>query len=124
MIKWATELLLNYPEAIGVIGGLLFSWAATQTIKFMFPAKWTEARFNSVTRIVAMVTAFAFCYGLWEAIDHMREDPTNERPLALIVSIGAAFASPIVYTLTLKVVTHFFPWINSVMSARPDSPKS
>ena len=44
----------------------------------------------------------------------MREDPTNERPLALIVSIGAAFASPIVYTLTLKVVTHFFPWINSV----------
>ncbi len=124
MIRWATELLLNYPEAIGVIGGLLFSWAATQRVKFMLPTTWSTAKFKSVTRTVATLTAFGFCYGLWEAIDHMRSDPSSERPLAIIISIGCALASPLIYTLTLKVVEHFFPWIDNIMSARPENPKS
>lgn len=118
-VKWVTGMLIAYPEAAGVIGGLLASWAMTQWVKFLLPDTWPERTFKAVTRAIATVSAFGFCYGLWEAIDYMRHDPSNERPLAVMVSIGCAFASPILYTITMRVVVHFFPWVDAKISARP-----
>ena len=122
MIRWIVETILQYPEVIGVAGGLAFSWALTQRVKFMLPDTWSDKKLTSITRAVATLSAFAFCYGLWEAIDGMRADPKTEKPLALIVSIGIAIASPIIYTIVMRIVVHFFPWIDAHVSVRPKQP--
>jgi hypothetical protein len=120
IFQWISDTLKAYPEAFGVALGLLFSWGATQRVKFMLPATWPTPKYKAVVRAVATVTAFAFCYGTWEAIDHLRADNVGaERPLAAIISIGVALASPIIYTYTLKALVHFWPWIDDKVSGRP-----
>jgi len=119
MIQWAVNLALQYPEAVGVAGGLIFSWAFTQRVKFELPPTWSDYKAKAITRAVATVSAFLFCYGLWEAIDHMRDDPKSERLLALVVSLGVSVASPIAYTIVMRITVHFFPWLDSHVSARP-----
>lgn len=107
------ETYLAHPTAVRALAaGLVTSWLVTQGWKFHpWLSRLTPVAARWYTRGIAFVTGFGPVATLW---------PEHGAPrwmLAVVIGIAA----PILYTLALRIVGHWWPWLANAASARPDT---
>lgn len=105
---------LAYPEVRAVLVGLIVSWNGTQIIKNA-PSLVAKAelvrRWN--TRAIAFLLGWLPTAALWPGHWHERA----------LIGVAVGLAAPTIYTYGARVLYHYFPWLESKMSAaQPESP--
>lgn len=116
-MEWLWHLLSFFSTAsdaraivMAILGGLFF----TQWIKFQFPREWSDDTQKRVVRCVSTLLTSAICCVLWP--------PGELRWYALGgMSMVLGLSSPTLYWLVTTVAYHRWPWLNDMMSARPDA---
>lgn len=102
--------LSGHTATKALVAGFVTSWCVTQGGKY-HPAiaRMSDAAARLATRAVAFVTAFGPVAYLWP-------NPGSER---WVIAVMVGVASPAAYTILVRVVGHFWPWLVQYVSARP-----
>jgi hypothetical protein len=116
MHEWFTQIVEFVADAsIGraIVFALLAGLALTQWVKFQFPDWLTDKQHARRTRTFASLVSFAAFVAL---------APDTDK-LGVICVMGAVIGmgSPFVYWLVVKILYHFWPWLDDTLSARPGS---
>lgn len=119
MIDWqailhAIDHEFGQPTAVrALIAGLVCSWGLTQLLKFVPHLKqYSDQDFRWLVRTLA------FCLG---ALPTMLLWPVTDGLVAsLVMAIVVGIVAPIAYTVGIRIVVHFWPWLDGHVSARPD----
>lgn len=113
VIAWFNAVegfLLNPSVSRAVLAGFLVSFAVTQNIKkFWLPKDWPDAKHKRYT------VAVAFVFGFWP-VYALAPIPASE---SVLWAVMVGFASPSVYTAAVKLLYHFWPFLEPKLSARP-----
>lgn len=102
--------LVGHTAMKALVAGFVTSWCVTQGGKY-HPAiaHMSDAAARRWTRAIAFVTAFGPVAYLWPL-------PGAER---WVIAVMIGVASPVAYTILVRVVGHFWPWLEQHASARP-----
>lgn len=95
-----------------LLAGLLCSLAFTQALKKLGPEfnNLSDNALRWFIRVSAFVFGFLPTYLLW---------PQRGAP-AVAFGFVIGMLAPSIYTIVIRVAVHFFPWLDSKMSARPN----
>lgn len=97
----------------GIVFAILAGGMLTQWIKFQFPDWLTDKQHTRWTRTAASILTM-FVYVILS--------PDGMKPMATeVIGLVAGLASPTIYWLAVKCLYHFFPWMDNVLSARPEA---
>lgn len=107
------EMEMGHSTVIAaLLAGLVTSWCITQGWKFVPAMKGlSDIRHRVLTRVIAFVTAAGPVASLW---------PLPGAP-RWIWAIAVGVASPVAYTVAMRIAGHFWPWLANAASARPES---
>jgi hypothetical protein len=119
MIDWIDhalrmiDLQLGMPTAVrALVVGLVCSWGLTQLLKFLpHLAAFGDHAFRWSVRVLAFCLGALPTWALWP------EAGSAGVWMALAVGIMA----PTAYTVGVRTVAHFWPWMSDRVSARPTS---
>lgn len=118
-LRWIVEavqdvnaFLTTATPVRAVLAGWLVSWAATQAIKFA-PALQTlpSDLHRAYTRLIAFDLAAVTTGLLWP----------GEFGGKLLSAALVGWFAPTAYAVLARVLYHFFPWLETRLSARPGS---
>lgn len=109
-IKQAYQFILTLPPQFwAVLAGLLISWFGTQAVKFYLPDSWPDPKHKKAVRGAAVGFGFLPTYWLW---------PTHDAPAA-IWSLLVGLSSPVLYLYAVRILYHYWPYLEPRLSARP-----
>lgn len=112
MLDWINTFAawLARPEVRAILVGLIVSWNATQIVKNA-PSlvRLPEPQHRAWTRLIAFLVGAAPTAVLWPG------EPAERALIAAAVGL----ASPAIYTAGVRVLYHYFPWLEVKMSANP-----
>jgi hypothetical protein len=109
-IKSAYQFIATLPPQFWApVAGLLISWFGTQAIKFQLPDNLPDPRHRRAIRGAATLLGAIPTYALW---------PTHDATAA-IWALLVGLASPTLYVYAMRILYHFYPWLEGKMSARP-----
>ena len=118
MIDFWLKLAGQYPDAMAVALGCLLSWPPGLVLETWFlPVTWPDRKIKQVTLSVTMVIAFVASAVLWHALDR-----ADSNTLVGVICLPAALGAPFVHMLAAAVLTHFFPYLDSVFKFKPKAP--
>lgn len=120
MIDWWKHLadvlnveLLRNSAIRAVVIGFVFSIGLTQLIKFTRAFdRMPAAQHRVATRAVAFCFATGVTWLLW---------PTPETD-GIVIAVAVGLVSPTAYVIVKRAATHYWPWLEPVLSARPATP--
>lgn len=112
-ISQAWTFINTIPYVWPITVGLLISWFGTQYIKFQYDINTPDADHKRKVRRTAFLLGAIPAFILWPT--HAWDQLAKVALYAILVGL----ASPTVYMAVIKTITHFFPWIDSKVSARP-----
>lgn len=93
-----------------IVAGFVTSWCVTQGGKYHpVIAGMSDVAARRATRALAFVTGFGPVAVLWPL-------PGAER---WVMAVVVGVAAPVAYTIVVRVVGHFWPWLGQHASARP-----
>ena len=103
------EHFLVTPSGVrAIVVSLIMSWAGTQWFKVREFLLQMPARYHKLTtRVIAFGLAYLPCVVLWPDINRWIFAPL------------VAFAAPFVYTIVMRILYKFFPWLVDKVSAEP-----
>lgn len=99
-----------------IVMALLAGIMLTQLIKFQLPDWLTDKEHSRRIRLFSCAVTLAVCYALWPAGD--------TQVVSLVISTVVGISSPTIYWLAVKVLYHFWPWMDTSLSARPEQGKN
>lgn len=116
-MEWVFKVLgfLNNPtEARAIILAILAGLFFTQWVKFQLPEMWSDDLHKRITRAIGTLLTSGICCMLW---------PIGMSPWFVMAgfSLVTGLASPTIYWVAMKVIYRKWPWLNDMMSARPDA---
>lgn len=119
MFEWI-RYVLEFIAAPSVGRAIAFSLLAgimlTQLVKFQLPEWLSDKEHARRIRLFSCAVTLAVCYALW---------PAGEAPLIiLVISAVVGISSPTIYWVAVKVLYHFWPWLDCTLSARPGQEKT
>jgi hypothetical protein len=76
---------------------------------WFLPESWPARKMKQVTLSITVGVAFLSSTLLWHLID-----PADSNTVVGFTSFIAALSAPVVHIGVAKVLTHYFPWIDSV----------
>lgn len=117
MMQWIEFIVRMLESELGrrtvvaaLVPGFVTSWCVTQGWKFWpFLSQLSDAQHRGFTRLVAFAAGFGPVAYSW---------PLPGAPrwtFAIMVGV----ASPVAYTLVVRTVRYFWPWLADRVSARP-----
>lgn len=110
---------LKYPELTAMLAGSALSWAPGLVLETWFlPLTWTDRKVKQVTLGVTVAVAAGVSALLWHWFD-----PADKAGVVWLVSGAAALSAPAIHVVVAKILTHFFPYLDSVFQAPPTKPK-
>jgi hypothetical protein len=117
-MNWLNYLLgmaTQYPELSAILGGTAMSWAPGLALEMWFlPETWTDRRIKQVTMGVTVGVATVTTLVLWTVLDKT----PDKLAVMLLLSGAAALSAPMVHKAAAGVLTHFFPYLDSVFKFR------
>lgn len=117
MHQWFTQIVEFVATAsIGraIVFSLLAGLALTQWVKFQFPDWLTDKQHSRYTRMFASLLTFAAFLAL--------APDTDKLSAICVMGLVMALGSPFLYWLIVKILYHFWPWLDDTLSARPGGP--
>jgi hypothetical protein len=111
IIQYATQ----NPQLAAGIMGVMLSLAATQVLKYLVPASWTDTEYKSTVRVIGIVSGWFFGFGAWKLLD-----PTERTIGDFFWAAGVGFLSPAIYSLLTALIGIKWPAIEKYVSGRPD----
>jgi len=110
MIDQVEQAIKDYPDAFALAVGCLLSWPPGLVLETWFlPEAWPARKVKQVTLSVTMLIAFIVSAAIWHSVDR-----TDSEGLVGLVSFVAALGAPFVHVAAATVLTHFFPYLDSV----------
>jgi hypothetical protein len=113
MHEWLNQILAFVDAAStgrAICASLIAGVMATQWFKFLFPIWLNDKNHTLAVRILAtFITTFIF----------LLMAPPEKLPTTMAIAILVGLSSPTIYWLTVKVLYHYFPWTEDMLSARP-----
>lgn len=111
---WCTK----YPEIAAMGFGSILSWAPGLILETWFlPLEWPDRKVKQVTLSLTVGVATLVSALLWRWFD-----PSDKEGLVWLVSGAAALSSPVIHIAAASVLTHFFPYLDSVFKLKPKNP--
>lgn len=107
-------LLQQYPALIAGVVGVLFSWAATQTLKFMIPDSVSDVNYKAIVRGIGVVTGWLFGFFAWKVLD-----PKDKAIVDFFYAMGIGFISPALYSIAVPLAVTKWPSLDKYISGRP-----
>lgn len=115
MIDYWIKLVTAYPDAMSVLIGCALSWMPGLVLETWFlPEEWPARKMKQVTLSVTIVIAFVVSTVLWHSLD-----VADSKTVVGIISFAAALGAPFVHMFAAAVLTHFFPYLDSVFKFKP-----
>lgn len=112
--QWLDQFLGTPGALRAVVVGLLLSWSATQALKFLPRLRaLTPSSKRLMVRGMSFVFAAAPVFLMWPG-------PWLPRLFGALVT---GLCAPTAYTCTVRIVYHFWPWLELKLSASPKKPK-
>lgn len=117
MIEWLRSLASLIDAELGtatalraIVVALVISWCWTQVTKGLpIWHRLSDRQLRWAVRLAAFVSGFVPAYLLWPVHDVS----------AAVMATAVGIASPVAYTLTVRIATHYWPWLDTAISARP-----
>jgi hypothetical protein len=108
----AINAQIGQPTAVrAILVGFVFSIGLTQLAKFSAAFdRLPRPQHRAATRAVAFCFAASATWLLWP--DRGMAGP--------VIGVALGLIAPAAYTLTARILVHFWPWLDPVISARPD----
>lgn len=106
---------VKYPDLSAALVGLLLSWFATQFIKGLLPDMVPDIHYRRLVQGIGFGTGAFFAYGAWHLFDAKASAFED-----IYYSIGIGVASPGLYSLVVPYLSNKFPWVEKVLSGRPN----
>lgn len=107
------QYLAHKTVVAALVAGFVTSWVVTQGWKDKpFFIRKSDAAARWWTRGLAFASAFGPVACLW---------PLPGAP-RWVFATAVGLASPVAYTLVVRIAGHFFPWLEGRVSARPAPP--
>ena len=113
-IKQYLLFLQQNPALLAGVVGVLFSWAATQTLKFMIPATVSDANFKVIVRLIGVITGWLFGFLAWNVLD-----PKDREVVDFFYALGVGFVSPALYSIVVPLAVSKWPALDKYISGRP-----
>ena len=110
MLKYIVDLLQHDTMLLHALLAIVSSMLFTQWVKFQYASWLTVERHKQVTRVIASAIAF-LAYGLMDETGNVRN--------IIVIGLLCAWASPTAYWIAMKLLYHFFPSMESVLSGKP-----
>lgn len=116
LLQWLVGFIAAPSLARAVAFGLISGMMLTQWVKFQLP-DWLSARAHANwVRLLASLLAASTTAALWP--------PSDDSIFAAVaICIGVGLTTPFAYWIGVKLLYRFFPWTESVLSARPAPPR-
>lgn len=121
-LREIANLLAQFPILMVLLGGMVVGNGFTQIIKKTYLAfrplgghDVTDARYRISIRWLAAISTYGFTLWLWHGL-LKAEGPAE------VVSIGTAFASPLLYDVLRALVGWKFPEFAKRWGTDPDKP--
>lgn len=115
-VKYVMEFIATPSAGRAIALALLAGIMLTQLVKFQLPEWLSNKEHARRVRLFSVAVTLAVCYALW---------PLGEGALVVfIISAVVGISSPTIYWLAVKVLYHFWPWLDNTLSARPEQGKS
>lgn len=115
MLAWFNALLafiatasIARALAFGLISGMML----TQWVKFQLPDWLSDRDHARWVRTLSSLLTMATVLALWPYARYFD---------AIALAFGAGLTTPFAYWLGVKALYHFFPWTETILSARPGS---
>lgn len=103
---WGTK----YPELSAMVAGSALSWAPGLILETWFlPTTWPDRKVKQVTLAITVGVATAVSAVLWHWFS-----PADKKGLVWLVSGAAALSAPAIHIAAARILTHFFPYLDSV----------
>lgn len=115
-LKYAFNFVALPSVGRAIVLALVAGIMLTQLIKFQLPDWLTDKEHSRRIRLFSCLVTLAVCYALWPNED--------TQVTALVISAIVGVSSPTIYWLAVKVLYHYWPWLDSSLSARPDPGKT
>ena len=114
-LNYLLGLSHQYPELVALGLGSLLSWAPGLVLETWFlPESWPDRKMKQVTLGVTMLVAFTASHVLWRVLD-----PADTASTVNLISLIAALSAPMVHVMVAKILTHYFPYLDSVFQFKP-----
>jgi hypothetical protein len=116
MPDWIRQVLefASHPSVgRAIVVAQLASMLLTQFVKFQLPEWLSDAAHARRVRLFAALVSMIVSMTLWPVDD--------TRVVKVVFAAVAAVASPTTYWLAVKVLYHFWPWLDTTLSARPST---
>jgi hypothetical protein len=91
---------------LAIFGGMMF----TQWFKFQLPATLPDDDHARTVRTVSSIIGAFLCLALW---------PRHPHASAYAMAFISGISTPTAYWLMVRVLYHYVPWAEDVLSARP-----
>jgi hypothetical protein len=100
----------RYPELAAMVAGSALSWAPGLILEtWVLPVTWPDRKVKQVTLGVTVAVATTVSALLWHWFA-----PLDKKGLVWLVSGAAALSAPVIHLFAAKILTHFFPYLDSV----------
>jgi hypothetical protein len=110
MVNTITRLINQYPEAVAILLSMLLSWSPGLILETWFlPPAWPDRKMKQVTLSITVAVAFVSATVLWHLLD-----PVDSKGVVGLTSLIAALSAPFVHVGAAAVLTHYFPYLDSV----------
>jgi hypothetical protein len=115
-LDYIITIATKYPEVAAMVGGTALSWAPGLTLEtWVLPEDWPDRKIKQVTLGVTVAVAAVMTAVLWKILD-----PTPDGGVVVaFLSLGSALSAPVVHKVAAAVLTHFFPYLDSVFKFKP-----
>jgi hypothetical protein len=114
-IKEGIRFVAEPSPARAIVFSIIAGSMLTQFIKFQLPDWLTDKDHSRRVRLFSVAVTFAVCVALWPIGD--------TRSIKFAIAFTAAISAPTLYWLAVKVLYHFWPWLDTTLSARPEEKK-
>lgn len=112
----AANAFLSEPNALrAVLFGLLISWSGSQALKFLpSMVRLNGEAHRQAVQFLAFTLAYVPVALLWPG-------PWSIR---LLAAVTTGLCAPTAYSLVVRILYHYFPWLEPRLSAKPQERNS
>lgn len=110
LFQWVAQFIAVASVGRAIAFALISGVMLTQWVKFQLPDWLSNRAHANWVRLISSLLSASTVLVLW---------PDSAWIEAVAVALGTGLSTPFAYWLGVKALYHFFPWTESVISARP-----